>query len=335
MTLGTESRKRPENPAEKAATCLGRLHLCLGGEVLAADLGPENRAWLQATYPGLPLRRAEPESLRAAVLRRHETALRDEAVNGLGCRLPELSARRVVTPGQAMVFALLAAALLAAFLARPLASLQAVLLLLSAALVASGLFRALLAWIGAAAPTPAPPLPRQGLPRYTILVPMYREAAVLPALVEALKALDYPRALLDIKLVLEADDAATIAAAERWGGGLEIVRVPPHGPRTKPKAANYALQFARGEYLVIYDAEDRPEPDQLLKAVAAFRAGPRTLACVQARLNFYNADHNWLTRGTMAQTPERAFEVVSGGRRDRCASNWPRCGRGQTPSLCG
>jgi hypothetical protein len=30
------------------------------------------------------------------------------------------------------------------------------------------------------------------LPRYTILVPMYREAAVLPALVEALKALDYP-----------------------------------------------------------------------------------------------------------------------------------------------
>ncbi|MBV9548486.1 MAG: glycosyltransferase [Alphaproteobacteria bacterium] len=65
---------------------------------------------------------------------------------------------------------------------------------------------------------------------------------------------------------------------------------------TPGKAANYALQFARGEYLVIYDAEDRPEPDQLLKAVQAFRSGPRTLACVQARLNFFNADHCWLTK---------------------------------------
>jgi len=296
MALGTGSRKNQGNPAQKAAACLGRLHLCRGGEVLTADLSPENRAWLSAAYPGLSLRRAEPESLRTAILDRHETALRDEAVNGLGRRLPALSARRVVTRGQAMAFALLGGLLLAAFILWPLASLQALLLLLSAALVASGLFRALLAWIGAAAPAPTPPLPRQGLPRYTVLVPMYREAAVLPALVEALKALDYPQGLLDIKLVLEADDDATIAAAQVCGGGFEIVRVPPHGPRTKPKAANYALQFARGEYLVIYDAEDRPEPDQLLKAVAAFRAGPRTLACVQARLNFYNADHNWLTR---------------------------------------
>jgi cellulose synthase/poly-beta-1,6-N-acetylglucosamine synthase-like glycosyltransferase len=81
------------------------------------------------------------------------------------------------------------------------------------------------------------------------------------------------------------------------------VEVPPGGPRTKPKAANYALAFARGEYLVVYDAEDRPERDQLQKAVATFRASSRRTACLQARLNFYNADHNWLTRGIMAQTP--------------------------------
>src|SRR6202000_626394 len=99
----------------------------------------------------------------------------------------------------------------------------------------------------------------------------------------------------DIKLVLEEDDAETIAAARACGGGFEIVRGPDFGPPTKPKAANYALAFARGEYLVIYDAEDRPEPDQLLKAVAAFRAAPRRTACLQARLNFYNIDC-WLTK---------------------------------------
>jgi glycosyltransferase XagB len=108
---------------------------------------------------------------------------------------------------------------------------------------------------------------------------------------------DYPKKKLDIKLVLEADDGETIAAAEalKLDNRFEIIRVPVCEPRTKPKACNYALNFARGEFLVIYDAEDRPEPDQLKKAVAAFRAAPPEIACLQARLNFYNASENFLT----------------------------------------
>ena len=72
--------------------------------------------------------------------------------------------------------------------------------------------------------------------------------------------------------------------------------MPELSPRTKPKALNYALPLARGEYLVIYDAEDRPERDQLRRAFNAFRSGPPCLATVQARLNIYNADDNWLTQ---------------------------------------
>jgi glycosyltransferase XagB len=59
---------------------------------------------------------------------------------------------------------------------------------------------------------------------------------------------------------------------------------------------NYALPFARGEYLVIYDAEDQPEPDQLRRAFDAFRAGPANLATVQAQLNIYNVSDSWLTK---------------------------------------
>ncbi|MCH6574496.1 MAG: DUF1800 family protein [Bacteroidetes bacterium] len=77
---------------------------------------------------------------------------------------------------------------------------------------------------------------------------------------------------------------------------FEVIRVPPSLPRTKPKACNYGLRFARGEYVVIYDAEDRPQSDQLKKALITFRGAPRNVACVQARLNFYNANENWLTR---------------------------------------
>jgi hypothetical protein len=266
------------------------------GGVITADASPENLCWLKARHPGAAIRIGGADEVRAAILRRHGAALRREAVEGLERLLPDLSARHVLTRAQAAVMAMLAMGLAAGLLLWPRAVLHGLVFALSAAFVVSGLFRALLAWAGSGRSERPAPLPRHGLPRYTILVPLYREAAVLPGLVRALAALDYPKALLDIKLVLEEDDAETIAAAERHGAGCEIVCVPAHGPRTKPKAANYALQFARGEYLVIYDAEDRPEPDQLLKAVAAFRARPRRLACVQARLNFYNADYCWLTK---------------------------------------
>jgi cellulose synthase/poly-beta-1,6-N-acetylglucosamine synthase-like glycosyltransferase len=131
-----------------------------------------------------------------------------------------------------------------------------------------------------------------------VLVPLYREAQVIPGLVAALRALDYPSAKLDIKLIVEIDDRETRAAIERQNlpPTFEIVAVPSLGPRTKPKACNYALHYARGEFVVIYDAEDRPEPTQLRQAVAAFLSGPAELGCVQARLNYYNAVENWLTR---------------------------------------
>ncbi|RMF00052.1 MAG: glycosyltransferase, partial [Alphaproteobacteria bacterium] len=141
-------------------------------------------------------------------------------------------------------------------------------------------------------------IPERELPVYTVLVPLFREAAVLPALISALKRLDYPAAKLDIKLIFESVDDETYASARalELPGNFDLIVVPDAQPRTKPKALNYALQFARGEFAVIYDAEDRPEPDQLRKAVARFRQGPPNLACLQARLNFYNADENWLTR---------------------------------------
>ncbi len=143
----------------------------------------------------------------------------------------------------------------------------------------------------------APPL-EADLPVYTILVPLYREASVLAQLTTALKALEYPAEKLDIKLLLEADDHATIDATKALNlpDYFEILVVPHALPKTKPKALNLGLQFARGEYVAVFDAEDIPHPRQLLDALEAFTRGPDSLACIQARLNFYNPNDNWLTR---------------------------------------
>lgn len=142
------------------------------------------------------------------------------------------------------------------------------------------------------------PAADRDLPVYTIVAALYREAAALPGLIDALNALDYPREKLDIKIVLEADDRETRRAFEQLdpGAPFELVLAPKAGPRTKPKALNAALPFARGSLVAVYDAEDRPEPDQLRRADLAFRQGDGHLACVQARLTIDNSADSWLTR---------------------------------------
>ena len=136
------------------------------------------------------------------------------------------------------------------------------------------------------------------LPRYTVFVPLFKEVEILPHLAGALRKLDYPPAKLDIKIVLESVDKATIEAASKldFPGNVDLIVVPDREPRTKPKALNYALHFATGDLAVIYDAEDRPEPDQLRKAATVFHHAPPQLACLQARLDYFNAKENWLSR---------------------------------------
>lgn len=137
------------------------------------------------------------------------------------------------------------------------------------------------------------------LPTYTVLVPVYKESPeVIARLVKNLMALDYPKQRLDIKLICEADDSQTIFAlkSQRPPQYMEIIRVPPSHPRTKPKACNVAIQQMRGEFVTIFDAEDAPAPDQLKRALVRFDQGGTQLACVQAHLNYYNRDENLLTQ---------------------------------------
>ncbi|MBB3315080.1 cellulose synthase/poly-beta-1,6-N-acetylglucosamine synthase-like glycosyltransferase [Rhizobium sp. BK181] len=143
-----------------------------------------------------------------------------------------------------------------------------------------------------------PSLPAsERLPVYTVLIALYREADVVAQLVRALRRLNWPMSRLDIKLVCEADDHATIEAlrSERLEPQFEIVEVPPAHPRTKPKALNYALAGARGEFVVIYDAEDRPHPDQLRAAYAQFAASPPDVVCLQAPLVISNGSASWIS----------------------------------------
>src|SRR5260221_2789239 len=136
------------------------------------------------------------------------------------------------------------------------------------------------------------------LPLYSILCPLYKEAHVIPQFMKAISALDYPKGKLDVMLLLEEDDTATQDAVKKMGlpSHVRAIVVPHSMPKTKPKACNYGLQHAKGEFVVIYDAEDMPDPLQLKKAFLGFQKVERNVICLQAKLNYYNPQQNLLTR---------------------------------------
>lgn len=225
------------------------------------------------------------------------------ACTGLAEFWPERSAKRRLTPMQMLSFAaILALAVSGGVLLgndalawlRPLGwGLFGALILLrvgsAAVLLVSPARQATSGWIGE-------------LPVYTILCPLYREAGEVRRLIASLEQLDYPKDRMDVKLLLEADDAETLAAARiharPW---LELLILEPCLPRTKPKALNAGLARARGRFLTVYDAEDAPHPQQLRAALASFARGGSELACLQAPLLIDNAHRSWVSQQFAAE----------------------------------
>jgi len=237
------------------------------------------------------------ECLNRFLLRVGGNALVAHASEALSKRWPVLSAasRRGFNRADA---ALIAALLLMAAVLSPIVSSVIFELTLSAIFLAWLGLRLIGAFVGSPPSAPDPVLPDRDLPIYSVIAAVYREANSVGGLLAAIERLDYPAEKLDVIIAAEAGDHETRAAL----AGIEprfpitIVEVPPAGPRTKPKALNVALPFARGAFTVIYDAEDRPESDQLRRALGRFLNGGSDLACVQARLCIDNTADSWLAR---------------------------------------
>jgi cellulose synthase/poly-beta-1,6-N-acetylglucosamine synthase-like glycosyltransferase len=349
---------------------------------------------------------APPRLVQKVASRAHEPGHRERALNELRYLLPSQSACRVFYDWQAItVIAVVVISLFFAFLNLPLA-LVVVFGTINVIYFFSNIGRFYVGYRGltrnlrtniSLIEQELQSYDSRNLPTYTILIPIYKEAKVLPHIIENVWSLDYPKDKLDVKILMEESDTETIAEARRLGlfgstpkkvipavadatlikttppaiseevkgkkiidpegrvvGQVEAVSpaehdklsiltmcsvdgeqfqvpfnfiedvdesillrarfdrlmdeyraqlrifdsiiVPKADIQTKPRACNYGLLRARGEYVVIFDAEDDPEPDQLKKAAIAFKKVPEDIVCLQSRLNFYNANENILTR---------------------------------------
>ena len=271
-----------------------------------------SRHTTQITVVRSPERNGADHPVHGTASDRRSARLRrlHQSVHGLHEQAPEMSAYRTLTLAQgALLFALAAGTIVAAATWR--LQVATVLCGLGTALyLVVFLYRLVIFCQVLRSPDQvtvtdeeAEAIPDADLPVYTVMVPAYHEPEVITNTVAALESLRYPRELLDVMLLLEQDDVDTIQAARAAGPAshIRIIEVPPAHPRTKPKACNYGLTFARGTLLTIYDAEDRPDPLQLRRAVAAFGRLDGPVSCLQARLSYHNATQNILTRWFTAE----------------------------------
>ncbi len=243
------------------------------------------------------IRRAQVNGMRGIIL--------DKAALGLWQRSAIQSARTALYARQGIGLIACLLITILCFVLWPLGSLQTLSVVIAALFLIGIVFKFVVCMAGArreryqaVTAEDLAQLRDEDLPVYTVLAPMFHEANVVGQLVTNLGKLDYPVSKLDVLLLLEEDDEETIAAAQAAGlpPWMTIILVPRGQPQTKPKACNVGLFFARGEYLVIYDAEDKPDADQLKKAAVAFNRGGERVVCVQAALNYWNVYENFLTR---------------------------------------
>lgn len=243
---------------------------------------------------------ATPKTMRDAVWIAGKDRRNREARQALFEKEPTHSARITVQAGQGFCSGVLVTLIALALLADTPSTLLALHATLTLFYLSTFLFRCFAlahCWRGLPSRIALSHPKEREMPIYTVLVALYREEAVAAQLIAMLDRLDWPKSRLDIKLICEEDDEATIRAIQKANPGphMEIVRVPFSLPQTKPKALTYALAGARGEFVAIYDAEDRPQAEQLREAYATFQSQPDNVACLQAPLIISNARASWLS----------------------------------------
>lgn len=272
----------------------------------SSPLTPRRRARIELLV-GSPI--AEQHVVQGAIVGALTDAFRSEyaaqAADGLYRIDPVLSARYVLSTSQKVLAVALVLITVVCAVLWPLPTLMTLIGLASVVFLASTLFKFFVALRGSrydlvarVRPEEIAALEDDELPMYTVLVPVFREARIVGRLVENLGRLDYPTEKLEVIILVEEEDDETrdaIAVSDPPAHFL-VVTVPKGAPQTKPRACNVGLEVARGEFLVIYDAEDAPEPDQLKKTVIAFERADESVVVMQAALNYFNARENVLTR---------------------------------------
>ncbi|MBM1154993.1 glycosyltransferase family 2 protein [archaeon] len=154
-------------------------------------------------------------------------------------------------------------------------------------------------------------------PFVSILIPAHNEEAVIGRILKRMTELTYPKDRLEVIAIDHASTDATPQIMESFASRYEFIKVVhilrPGGG--KQRALNSALPYARGEIIIVFDADYYPQRD-VVERLVSFFADPE-VGVVQGAVVVENEDESLLTRLV-------AIERIGGYFVDQEARDWLR-----------
>lgn len=137
------------------------------------------------------------------------------------------------------------------------------------------------------------------IPYVTIQLPIFNEKYVVERLLKSISLLDYPKNKLEIQVLDDSTDDSVIQTKkfveDYVKTGLDIQHIRRQNRvGYKAGALKEGLKIAKGEFIVIFDADFIPKQDWLLKTIPYFKN--EKVGVVQTRWGHINRDFSILTK---------------------------------------
>jgi len=157
------------------------------------------------------------------------------------------------------------------------------------------------------------------VPLVTVQLPVYNELYVVDRLLDAIAALDYPKAKLEIQVLDDSTDESLQLTARKVAQlrktGLDIRQLTRENRKGfKAGALKEGLKTAKGEFIAIFDADFLPKQDWLKKTIPYFK-DPQ-IGVVQTRWGHINRNYSLLTK-IQAFALDAHFTLEQVGRNSR------------------
>lgn len=137
------------------------------------------------------------------------------------------------------------------------------------------------------------------LPTVSILIPSHNEELVIEETLKAMLNLNYPKDRLEIIPINDNSSDATGAIVDSYAEQYPFIKPlhtkPPTGGKGKSGALNQGFKQSTGEVIVVYDADNTPEPDAVYNLVLGVNNDEKAGAVV-GKFRVSNANKNLLTR---------------------------------------
>ncbi|WP_336046143.1 glycosyltransferase family 2 protein [Solibacillus ferritrahens] len=142
-------------------------------------------------------------------------------------------------------------------------------------------------------------IPLEEYPKVSILIPAHNEEIVIEDTIQSMIRLDYPKDKLEVLIINDNSSDQTGTIIDRYAKEYSYIHAvhtkPPHAGKGKSGALNQGFKHSTGEMIVVYDADNTPEP-AAIRNLALGLLKDKEAGAMVGKFRVVNANKNLLTR---------------------------------------